>query len=290
MSASSENRSVYIVRFSLERNGGASYSAAMPQTTPSTTCLRRLRSPLLAVAAATLLAMAAAVQATDVPERIATQIRSGIETNTDKTVRVDAIKTTPVKGIYEVISDEEIFYVEETGRYSFVGGSLMDMKLRKDLTSAHNDRRMSIPFDQLPLQHAIKEVHGDGSRAIAVFEDPNCPICRVFTKFVDQLENVTVYRFMLPVISPQSQNLARMAWCSNDRAGVWKAMMNGARPRLPEACNVDGLVEILRAGERWQINNTPTVVLASGKRLVGATPPEQFIDELNKGGMPGARK
>lgn len=262
----------------------------MPQTSLSTARLRHLRSPLLAVAAATLLTLAAAVQAADVPERIAAQIRAGIEVNTDKTVRVDAIKTTPIKGIYEVISDEEIFYVEETGRYSFVGGSLMDMKLRKDLTSTQTDRRMAIPFDQLPLQHAIKEVHGDGSRAIAVFEDPNCPICRVFTKFVDQLENVTVYRFMLPVISPQSQNLARMAWCSNDRAGVWKAMMNGARPRLPEACNVDGLVEILRAGERWQINNTPTVVLASGKRLVGATPPEQFIDELNKGGMPGARK
>ncbi|WP_404299049.1 DsbC family protein [Alicycliphilus denitrificans] len=262
----------------------------MPQTTPSISRLRPLHSLRLAVAAATLAATAAAVYAGDVSERIATQIRAGIEANTDKTVRVDTIKTTPIKGIYEVFSDEEIFYVEETGRYSFVGGSLMDMKLRKDLTAAHHDRRMAIPFDQLPLQHAIKEVHGDGSRAIAVFEDPNCPICRVFTKFVDQLENITVYRFMLPVISPQSQNLARMAWCSDDRAGVWKAMMNGARPRLPEACNVDGLVEILRAGERWQINNTPTVVLASGKRLVGATPPEQFIDELNKGGKPGARQ
>ncbi|WP_418515138.1 DsbC family protein [Delftia sp. PS-11] len=262
----------------------------MPKSTSSSVCLRSSRSPRLAAVAVALTVMAAAVNAGDVPDRIAAQIRAGIDANTDKSVRVDAIKTTPVKGIYEVISDNEIFYVEETGRYSFIGGSLMDMKLRQDLTAQHQDRRMAIPFDQLPLQHAIKEVHGDGSRVIAVFEDPNCPICRVFTKFVDQLENVTVYRFMLPVISPQSQNLARMAWCSNDRAGVWKAMMNGARPKLPEACNVDGLVEILRAGERWQINNTPTVVLASGKRLVGATPPEQFIEELNKGGKLGARK
>lgn len=262
----------------------------MPQTPPFTARLRGKRSPLLAIVLAMLLVSGAAAQTANVPERNAAQIRAGIDANTNKTVRADTIKPTPIKGIYEVISDGEIFYVDETGRYSFVGGSLMDMKLRKDLTNEHNDQRMAIPFNQLPLQHAIKEVHGDGSRAIAVFEDPNCPICRVFTKFVDQLENVTVYRFMLPVISPQSQNLARMAWCSNDRASVWKAMMNGARPRLPEACNVDGLVEILRAGERWQINNTPTVVLASGKRLVGATPPEQFIDELNKGGTPGARK
>lgn len=262
----------------------------MPQTTLTTSSLRFVRPLRLAAVSTALLALASVAHTADVPERIAAQIKAGIEANTDKGVRVDAIKPTPIKGIYEVISEDEIFYVEETGRYSFIGGSLMDMKLRQDLTAQHQDRRMAIPFDQLPLQHAIKEVHGDGSRAIAVFEDPNCPICRVFTKFVDQLENVTVYRFMLPVISPQSQNLARMAWCSNDRAGVWKAMMNGARPKLPEACNVDGLVEILRAGERWQINNTPTVVLASGKRLVGATPPEQFIEELNKGGKLGARK
>lgn len=144
---------------------------------------------------------------------------------------------------------------------------------------------MAIPFDQLPLSQATKEVRGDGSRVFAVFEDPNCPICRVFTKFVEQLDNVTVYRFMFPVISPQSQNLARMAWCSADRAAVWKSMMEGARPRLAESCDTSGLVEILRTGERFQINNTPTVVLASGKRLVGATPPEQFLQELDKGGQ-----
>jgi thiol:disulfide interchange protein DsbC len=29
------------------------------------------------------------------------------------------------------------------------------------------------------------------------------------------------------------------------------------------------------------MNNTPTVILPNGKRLVGATPPEQFIAELD---------
>lgn len=58
------------------------------------------------------------------------------------------------------------------------------------------DKRMVIPFNKLPLQHAIKEVHGDGSRVMALFEDPFCPICRVFTKFVDQIDNVTIYRFI----------------------------------------------------------------------------------------------
>lgn len=243
-------------------------------------------SRLAAIAAMTalLVGVAANSVAADAPEKVAAQIKAGITANTSGTVRIDQVSTTPLSNIYEVVSEGEIFYVNETGRYSFVGGSLMDLKHKSDLTALQQDKRMVIPFDKLPLQHAIKEVHGDGSRVMALFEDPNCPICRVFTKFIDQIDNVTVYRFIFPIISPQSQSLARMAWCSRDRAGVWKAMMEGARPKLPETCNTKGLVEILQVGERYAMNNTPTVVLASGKRLVGATPPEQFLEELDKGG------
>lgn len=223
------------------------------------------------------------------PSKIATQITTAVGSHTGLQVHPE-VATTPVTGIFEVVVDGELVYTDSSGRYAFVGGALMDLKERKDLTAAHNEKRMAIPFEKLPLQHAIKEVRGDGSKVFAVFEDPNCPICRVFTKFVDQLDNVTVYRFMFPVISPQSQNLARMAWCSSDRAGVWKAMMQGARPQLSESCDNSGLVKILAIGERFQINNTPTVVLANGKRLVGATPPELFIEELDKSAQRGGRK
>jgi thiol:disulfide interchange protein DsbC len=191
-----------------------------------------------------------------------------------------------VPGLFEVVVDGELVYTDSSGRYAFVGGALMDMKERKDLTAAHNEKRMSI-LRQAPAAAGHQGSAGDGSKVFAVFEDPNCPICRVFTKFIDQLDNVTVYRFMFPVISPQSQNLARMAWCSSDRAGVWKAMMQGARPQLSESCDNSGLIKILATGERFQINNTPTVVLANGKRLVGATPPEQFLEELDKSAQRG---
>lgn len=229
------------------------------------------------------------VYAEAAPAKVANQVKSAVAAHTGLSVQSD-VASTPLPGIYEVVVDGELVYADASGRYAFVGGALMDLKERKDLTAAHNDKRMAIPFDRLPLQHAIKEVRGDGSKVFAVFEDPNCPICRVFTKFIDQLDNVTVYRFMFPVISPQSQGLARMAWCSSDRAGVWKAMMNGARPQLSESCDTAGLVQILATGERFHINNTPTVVLASGKRLVGATPPEQFIEELDKSAQHGGRK
>lgn len=236
-----------------------------------------LKKPLLS---ALIAVTTIATSASELPELQSQALKAEVVRNTEGRIHVENVAATPWPGVFEVSADGEIFYVDAKGRYGFVGGALMDLKARKDLTAARLDKSMTIPFERLPLQHAIKQVHGDGSNVFAVFEDPNCPICRVFTKFLDQLDDVTIYRFMFPVISPQSQSLARAAWCSSDRAGVWQAMMEGARPKLNEKCDVSGLVQILELGEKHQINNTPTVVLSSGKRLVGATPPEQFMQEL----------
>ena len=57
--------------------------------------------------------------------------------------------------------------------------------------------------------------------------------------------------------------------------------MNGQRPNGPQNCDVSGLVEILKFGEKYNVQNTPTVILGNGRRLVGATPPEQFMEELD---------
>ena len=208
-------------------------------------------------------------------------VKASIEQHTQGSVKVDRITATPVAGVYQVMSGGEIFYTDSTGRFAFVGGSMMDLKSRQDLTSPELDKLNTIPWQSLPLKHAIVEVHGNGRRKMAVFEDPLCPICRVFTKFVDQLEDVTVYRFVFPVIDPKSAQIARAAWCSANRKEAWTAVMNGRRVEGPESCDVSGIMEIIKFGEKFNIANTPTVVLGNGKRLVGATPPEQFIAELD---------
>lgn len=242
------------------------------------------RSPLLMrlVASTSLgLGLATASWAQEVPP----DVQAAIEQHTQGSVPIDSISTTPIPGMYQVVSGNEIFYSDSTGRYAFVGGALMDMKDRRDVTAPALEKLNTIPWESLPLSQAIVEVHGNGQRKMAVFEDPLCPICRVFTKFVDQLENVTVYRFIFPVIDPQSAPIARKAWCSPDRSTAWNMVMNGRNIDGREDCDITGLVEILKFGEANNIANTPTVILDNGKRLVGATPPEQFIAELDASGI-----
>ena len=238
------------------------------------------RAAVTGAALAGLLCAAGAI-AQNVSPAVAERLRAAIASQTQGKVPVDAVIASPVPGIYQVASDSEIFYVDESGRYSFVGGALIDLASQKDLTAPVLDKLQSVDFNSLPLHLAIKEVHGRGTRRMALFEDPNCPVCRVFTKFVDQIDDVTVYRFIYPVIAPQSQSLARVAWCSSSKAAVWKGIMAGQRPAGDEACDTSGLADILKLGEKYRILNTPTVFLGNGKRLVGATPPEQFVAELD---------
>lgn len=237
---------------------------------------------------ATVLLVATAAKAqSDKPAPISAskdaQIRTAIERNTKGKLVVRSISTTPIAGVYVVETPTEVFYVDGSGRYGFAGAALIDMQDQVDLTAGHLEKVQRINFDELPLAQAIKEVRGTGARKLAVFEDPNCPICRVFTKFVDQLEDVTVYKFMFPVIGPESVPLARIAWCAPDRGTAWRAIMAGQRPMgSRQDCDTSGLVQIIKTGERYNIQNTPTVILANGKRMVGATPPEAFITELDK--------
>ncbi len=229
-----------------------------------------------------LIAVATLAMATSLPAwaQNPAAIKANVERLTAGKVKVDQVQATPAPGIFQVISEGEIFYTDATGRYGLVGGALVDMQTQQDLTAPAVEKLTAVPFASLPLKHAIKQVRGNGKRQVAVFEDPNCPICRVFTKFVDQLDDVTVYRFMYPVIDPSSQSLARTAWCAADRAGAWDQVMGGRRLAGPQECDVSGLVEILQFGEKHRIQNTPTVFLGNGKRLVGATPPDQFMAEL----------
>lgn len=238
------------------------------------------------IAAAFLVATAAKAQSdktSPIPESKAAQIHAAIERNTKGKLVARSISTTPIAGVYVVETPTEVFYVDGTGRYGFAGAALIDMQDQVDLTASHLEKVQRIKFDALPLAQAIKEVRGTGARKLAVFEDPNCPICKVFTKFVDQLDDVTVYKFMFPVIGPESVPLARIAWCAPDRGAAWRAIMAGQRPMgARQDCDTAGLVEIIKTGERYNIQNTPTVILANGKRMVGATPPEAFITELDK--------
>lgn len=194
-----------------------------------------------------------------------------------------AIGSTPVPGLLEVAADGKVFYVTEDGRY-VLGGPLFDAQTRRNLTDARLAEINRIPFETLDTKLAISRVKGSGARKLAIFEDPDCPYCKVLEKTLEAIDDVTVYVYLYPIDSlhPQAAAKSRAVWCAPDRASAWaEVMRTGILPVAPANC-VDPIAEIAAFAKRHRISGTPTMVLADGTRLVGAVPFERLESELDR--------
>ena len=143
--------------------------------------------------------------------------------------KVESVTKSGYLGLYEVYADGNIFYTDEKMSAIVVSGQLIDAKTMKNV---------AIKFGDLPLDRAIKQVRGDGKRVLATFEDPNCGYCKRLAKDLLKLDNVTVYTFLLPILSEDSVRKSKQIWCSGDRAKAWNDwMVDGRAPAGKGDCD-----------------------------------------------------
>lgn len=257
---------------------------------------RLLRARLLTTAFAGLLAASIALPSaaqlastagTAAPVASATATTTSTATSTESTLaerlqalypstRFGAVNPTPWPGVFEVVMGANLAYVDQSGQF-FLFGHLYDMKAQRDLTAERKDAIARIDFDTLPLADAMKEVRGNGARVLAIFSDPDCPYCQKLESDIRELTNVTIYTFLMPLVSlhPAAHGKAVSVWCANDRTAAWHAMMQRGEAVAKADCPhpVDRNVAL---GERLGINGTPTLIAADGRMLPGAASKEQI--------------
>ena len=128
---------------------------------------------------------------------------------------------------------------------------------------------------------AIKQVTGDGSRKIAVFEDPNCGYCKRLHQALKEVDNITVYTLLFPILSPDSTVKARNIWCAKDQAATWKAwMQDGVVP--PDAACDAPIDKMLALGRKLMVQGTPAIIFADGSRVNGALPLDALQQKLDE--------
>jgi thiol:disulfide interchange protein DsbC len=215
----------------------------------------------------------------------AAQIRAAVETWLQGRFKVDGVRRSAVPGIWEVQIGTDLLYADEKGNHAFVEGQLIELKTGKNLTQERIDQLTAISFKDLPLQYAIKQVNGKGTRQLAVFEDPNCGHCKNLRRELVNAPDVTIYTFTLPILAADSETKAKQAWCASDKAKAWNdLMLNGKVPDNKGTCD-NPVAKVAELGRKLRINGTPTIFFANGKRLPGGVPGPQLlklIDENSK--------
>ncbi len=199
---------------------------------------------------------------------------------------VKSVAKAPMPGWYEINLGAQLAYTDEKGRYLLIG-DVLDLQTSKNLTAARLAELNQIDFARLPLEQAVKVVRGkegngaDAKRKIAVFSDPNCPYCKQLEKTLAQLNNVTVYTFLYPILSPDSHAKSQAIWCAANRGQAWQAwtLNNQALPTNTK-CDTSVLRKNLELGRKLNVTGTPTVIFANGRRLSGAPSAEKIEAEM----------
>ena len=196
--------------------------------------------------------------------------------------KVTSVTKTPYLGLYEVYADGQIFYTDEKIT-AILAGSLIDGQSMKNVTAERMQKLTAISFSDLPLELAFKQVRGDGKRVLASFEDPNCGYCKRLAKDIAKLDNVTLYTFLLPILSPDSLEKSKRIWCSTDKAKAWNDwMIDGKAPTGRTDCDTTAIQKSVELGQKLAISGTPTIFFADGTRVPGAMPIEQIENRLSQ--------
>ena len=194
--------------------------------------------------------------------------------------KVTSITKSPYLGLYEIYAENQIIYTDEKLSV-IVAGSLIDGKTMKNHTAERMQKLTAIKFSELPFDYAVKQVRGDGKRVFATFEDPNCGYCKKLAKDISKLDNVTIYTFLLPILSPDSLEKSNQIWCSADKAKTWNDwMIDGKAPSGKGDCDTTAVQKTVELGRRLNINGTPTLFFLDGERIPGAVPVAQIEQKL----------
>lgn len=189
--------------------------------------------------------------------------------------RIEGVQPAPVAGLFEVrfrsSQGIQILYTDAKAE-NIIVGNIYEAKTDRNLTEERINRLSAIKFESLPLDQAVKVVRGNGKRVMAMFTDPYCPACQSFEQTLQQVDDVTVYVFMFPVIRPERADHSRAVWCSPDRSKAWLDL--ALRRKVPAASpNCDNPLEkLVELGNAVGVRATPTMFFPNGERLQGGVP------------------
>ena len=229
------------------------------------------RAAMLVVSNILCFALPAAAQAPE--EAIRKVLLAGLPPGTT----IDAVRASLVSGLFEVQIGTRVFYVNEAATY-MIQGSLINLQSGRNLTQERSEalvaelEKVVMPVLWSPdaLQDAVKLVKGSGARKMVVFEDPYCGYCKKLRESFAEMNDVTVYTFMVAALSPDSGNKARDLWCSPDRAKAYEDWMVRAKvPAVADTSCADPVKRVADLAKRLGVGPVPHIVFSDGAKNVG---------------------
>jgi thiol:disulfide interchange protein DsbC len=208
-------------------------------------------------------------------------IKKAVEERIGNGFTVDSVLRSPMPGLFEVRIGTDVFYSDEKGQY-LIMGQIQDLKTGKNYTQERLDGlALDAVFSPANRANALKLVKGNGKREIALFEDTNCGWCKKLRTELEKLNNVTIYTYLVPILSQDSETKMRGVWCAKDRNKSYDDwMMRGVVPAAAdERCSVP-VDQNQTLAKNLRVTGTPAMFFSNGKRVSGYIDATQIEQNL----------
>ncbi|MDR2092809.1 MAG: DsbC family protein [Azoarcus sp.] len=196
---------------------------------------------------------------------------------------VESVTRIPQGKLYEILLiNGDLYYTDEAVSF-LLEGSIIDTKTRRNITLARLEKLASIDFKSLPLEQAVKRVNGNGKRILATFEDPHCGFCKKLGQELQKVKDVTIYTFLYPILSPDSESMSRHIWCAKDKAAAWVDWVVENKTPPTAKCDSAVIERNVELGRKLRITGTPTLFFADGSRAGGYLDADALEQRLEAG-------
>lgn len=197
------------------------------------------------------------------------------------TMKVDAIKPSEVKGLYEISVGSNVFYVSDDGKY-LIEGHLIDIAAKKDLTEGKLSESHVKAIKNLGVDKMIVFKAKDSKYTVSIFTDIDCGYCRKLHSEIDSYlaEGITVQYIFFPRSGKDTESYKKAisVWCADDRKAALTAAKKGET--IKEKTCANPIDEHMKLAGEFEVNGTPTIVSEKGVVYPGYLPAKQLVEML----------
>lgn len=198
-------------------------------------------------------------------------------------VKVDDVRASPMKGVYEVAMGADIAYVSGDGRF-LIAGDLYEIGTRTNLTEAGRQKARVQALAKLDEREMIVFKPQAVKHTITVFTDVECGYCRKLHGEISQLNamGVQVRYLAYPRAGPGTDDWRKMeaVWCSKDRKTAITDAKAGKEVKA-EQCSAP-VAKQFKLGEQLGVRGTPAIFTTDGDYIGGYLAPAQMVQELDR--------
>lgn len=195
--------------------------------------------------------------------------------------KIDSLKPSAVKGLYEVMQGTNIFYVSDDGLY-LLQGNIIDVNAKKNITDEKLAGARVAALDKIGTDKMIIFKPEKSKYTVSVFTDIDCGYCRKLHSEIDQYmaEGITIRYLFYPRAGKgsDSYNKAISVWCADDRNAALTLAKSGKIPE-PKTCD-NPVDETMRLGNEFGVRGTPMLVTEKGTIFPGYVPAKQLAQAL----------